>query len=262
MWDAFKQFDTYSLKARIFPALIAGLPTLALLSGVVPWDHFGLSQVTAGTMGVVLLFAFADVARRTGRAVQAKLGSGTTPELWHRNNGEIATGAKDRYRAYVAKQIRLAAPTEEQEQTTPRDADDFYNTAGNWLREHTRDQKKFTILFAENITYGFRRNLLGLKPVALGFNAVVLAVSLAILYWKPGYFEQLPNIEEKLTVVSIAVVLHSAYMLFAVGAASVLEASRTYGRQLILCCETLMKAAPAVPHPPKDKDKGKANGNS
>lgn len=34
--DIFKQFDTYNLKARVFPALIAGLPTLALLFVIVP----------------------------------------------------------------------------------------------------------------------------------------------------------------------------------------------------------------------------------
>ena len=121
---------------------------------------------------------------------------------------------------------------------------DFYNTAGNWLREHTRDQRKFGILFAENITYGFRRNLLGLKTISLLFNILVLSICGVILYFRPPYFIQLPNIDEKLIIVSIAAVLHSVYMLFAVGAASVREASRAYGRQLILSCETLIKTVP------------------
>lgn len=251
MLQAFRQFDTYSLKARVFPALIAGLPVLALLFVVVPWDHFGLSQATAGAMGLILLFAFADIARRSGKTVQAKLGTGTTPELWYRSDTEIPSGAKDRYRVFVAKKIKLDAPTVDDETTKPRQADDFYNSAGNWLREHTRDQRKFALLFAENITYGYRRNLLGLKPVALCFNAAVLAISGSILYFRPAYFSQISYIEEKLTVIVIAAVLHSAFMLLWVNAKSVREASRAYGRQLILCCETLMKPAPAAPRTAK-----------
>lgn len=251
MLKAFRQFDTYSLKARVFPALISGLPVLALLSVVVPWDHFGLSQATAGAMGLILLFAFADIARRTGRTLQAKLGTGTTPGLWYRSDAEIPGGAKDRYRAFVAKKIKLDAPTPDEEANDPRKADDFYNSAGNWLREHTRDQRKFAILFGENITYGYCRNLLGLKPVALCFNVAVLAIGGGILYFKPAYFSQIIYIEEKLTVILIAAVLHSAFLLSWVNAKAVREASRAYGRQLILCCETLMKPAPAAPRAPK-----------
>lgn len=245
MIEFFKQFDTYSLKARVFPALIAGLPTLALLFVLVPWDHVGLSHVTAGTVSVILLFAFADVARRTGKHVQARLGTGSTPELWHRNNTEIAAAAKDRYRTYIAKQIKIPAPTEVEEKDEPQRANDFYNTAANWIREHTRDHRKFSILFSENITYGFRRNLLGLKWIALIFNALVLLSCGAITFFMPSYFRQLPNINEKLVMVSMAAILHSTYMLCAVNTASVREASRAYGRQLILSCETLIRTVPA-----------------
>lgn len=254
MIDLFKNFDTYSLRARVFPALIAGLPTLALLSILVPWNDIGLSQVTATAMGFVLLFAFADVARRQGKLKEAKLGTGATPELWYRSNTVIAESTKERYRGFIAKQIKRPVPSAQEEETTPQQANDFYNAAGNWLREHTRDQRKFAILFAENITYGFRRNLLGLRPVALVFNAFVLLICLAILYLHPTYFAQLPHIDEKLVVVLVAVVLHSAYMLFAVGAAAVREASRTYGRQLILSCEMLIKptSAPRSPRTTPD----------
>ena len=246
MIGVLKQFDAYSLQARIFPALVAGLPTLALLFVIVPWDHFGLSQAVAGTMGVVLLFAFADVARRTGKAAQARLRTGTTPELWHRDNPEIATGAKDRYRNFMAKQIGLPAPTVDDETTDRPKADDFYDTAGNWLRDRTRDRKAFPILFGENVTYGYRRNLLGLKPIALSFNSIVITAAILILYFRPGYFEALPNIDEKLTIIAVAAVVHSAFMLLAATAASVREASRIYGRELILCCEKLMASGPAA----------------
>ena len=36
-----------------------------------------------------------------------------------------------------------------------------------WLINHTTDHERFQLLFKENISYGFRRNALGLKPLAL-----------------------------------------------------------------------------------------------
>ena len=254
MTDLFKQFDAYSLKARVFPALIAALPTLALLVVLVPWDDLGLPHLTAAATGLVLLFAFADLGRRTGRHVQAKLGTGATPEQWHRGNSDVPEGAKDRYRAFLAKQIGSPEPSVADERSDPQGADDFYLSANGWLRERTRDTRAFAILFGENVTYGFRRNLLGLRPIALVCNAVVGCVCAAILVFKPAYFTALPHMDEKMVAILAAVVLHSAYMLFAVTPGGVRDASRAYGRQLILSCETLMgKPAP--------KAKGKTDGD-
>jgi hypothetical protein len=241
MIDLFKYFDAYSLKARVFPALIAGLPVLALLFVLVPWNHIGLQHLTATVMGFVLLCAFADVGRRAGKHVQAQLGTGATPEQWYRRNPDVSEGAKDRYRAFLAKQLKITAPTADEERTDPSRANDFYLSACAWVREHTRDTCVFSILFAENITYGFRRNLLGLRISALVCNAIVAAISAAILYFRPTYFAALPQIDEKMVMILVAVLLHSAYMLLAVNGAAVREASRAYGRQLILSCEILMK---------------------
>jgi hypothetical protein len=252
-----KQFDTYSLKARTFPALIAGLPTLALLFVIVPWDRLGLSHAIAATMSAVLLFAFADMARHRGKSIQTKLGTGATPEQWHRGNPDVPEGSKDRFRAFIAGQIKQVAPTAGEEQTDPCRANDFYLSAAAWLRDRTRDRRAFSILFVENITYGFRRNLLGLKITALMCNAVVLGLSAALLWFKPAYFSTLAQLEEKLVMVMAPVVLHSAYMVFAVTKNTVRDASRAYGRQLILSCDTLMKTArPAAP-----RKSGKSNGN-
>lgn len=257
MMDLFKHFDVYSLKARVFPALIAGLPTLALLFVIVPWDHLHLSQAIAAAMGFVLLFAFADMARARGKNVQTRLGTGATPEQWHRGNPDVPEGSKDRFRAFLAAQLKQAAPSAEDERSDPRRADDFYLSANAWLRDRTRDTRAFPLLFGENITYGFRRNLLGLKPVALVINLVVLGFCAAVLWFRPPYFAALPDIDEKLVIIIVAVVLHSAYLVFAVGKTAVRDASRAYGRQLILSCDTLMNKSPPVNY----NKNGKSNGD-
>lgn len=241
--EVFNQFDAYSLKARVFPALIAGLPTLTLLFLIVPWDHLDLSHLIAVAMGGVLLFAFADMARHRGRKVQERLGTGETPEQWLRGNPDVPEGSKDRYRDFVADQLNQVAPTVEDETLRPALAKDFYRSANAWLREQTRDHSTYHLLFGENITYGFRRNLLGLKPTALVCNIIVLAVCSGIFYFRPAYFTSLPNIDEKIMMAFAAVILHSAYMIVAVHKSVVREASRAYGRQLILSCESLIRNA-------------------
>ncbi len=254
MLDAFKLFDPYGLRARLFPALIAGLPTLAFLFVLVPWDHLGLSHAIAASMGAVLLFAFADVARRTGKGVEAKLGTRATPELLRHDNDVFDRASKERYKAFLALRIGRPIPTEQDENDDPTRANEFFLSAGNWLREHTRDTKKYKILFDEVITYGFRRNLLGLKPVSIALNIAVIAACLSILHFSWGYFHVIRNIEVKLWIVTVAAVVHSAYMGLAVGSSAVRDASQAYGRQLILSTEsfiTLTGAPPAKPRRPR-----------
>lgn len=241
MIEAFNQFDTYSLKARVFPALIAGFPVIALLFTLVPWDHLDLSHAIAASMGVVLLFALADMARQRGKQVQKKLGSGETTIQWHRGNPDVPEISKDTFRSFIAEQLRQTAPTLEDEQTKPNQANDFYRSAGVWLRDQTRDNKTYSLLFGENVTYGFRRNLLGLKPVAIICNILVMIICLLVVRFQPPYFANQPQLNEKMIIVVAAVTLHSAYMVFAVNKAAVLEASQTYGRQLILSCDSVIR---------------------
>ena len=243
MTELFKQFDAYSLKARVFPALIAGFPVLALLFVLVPWDHLGVSHAIATAMGLVLLFAFSDLARSRGRKVQKKLGSGETLNLWYRENKEISEISKSRFRVYIAGKINQPIPTEEDESFRPEYANDFYRSAGDYIRDRTRDASKFSILLGENITYGFRRNLLGLKPVSLLMNFIVLAICIAMIYWRPVSAIPIVHVDVKMYTVVVAAVLHSLYMLFAVNKGSVYEASKAYGRQLILSCDTVMMSS-------------------
>jgi hypothetical protein len=240
MFDGLKLFDAYGLRAQLFPAVIAGLPTLGLIVALVPWDHIALPHALAAAMSAVLMYAFADLARRTGRKVERKLGTRTTPDLLYRNNMAIEEPLKARYRAFLAKKLGTVPPTEGEERHDPAKANQFYNSAATWLRENTRDTKKFNLLFNELISYGFHRNLLGLKYLSLALNFIVLAVGAAIIYLRPTHFASLNDIDAKLwTVIGVAL-LHSLFMAFGVTRTAVVEASYTYGRQLVLSCEAFI----------------------
>jgi hypothetical protein len=62
---------------------------------------------------------------------------------------------KERMHTILASKVGVTAPTGVQEESNPAAADSFYARAGTWLRENSRDQKKFDILFNENVTYGY-----------------------------------------------------------------------------------------------------------
>ena len=50
---------------------------------------------------------------------------------------------------------------------SPKKADDAYEAAIARLRELTREVEKYPLVFKENVSYGFRRNLWALKPTGI-----------------------------------------------------------------------------------------------
>ncbi len=243
--DAFRLFDAYSLRARLFPAIVAAAPALAALPLLISWKSFGLSNLIA-TLGImVLLFAIADFSRSRGRAIEGKLyamhGGMPSITMFRRNDTTLDAGSKDRYREFLAGQLGVAVPTVNEEKADQDTADAFYGQCGNWLRQNTRDAKKFSILFSENVTYGFRRNLLGVKILALCLNVFIVALC-AIILWRMSWAIDTP-LGNRTTVVLAVAMAHAAYMLLAVNQAAVWDAAKAYGRELIISTEAFLTPA-------------------
>jgi hypothetical protein len=235
-------FDTYVRRARFYPAVIAAAPAFTLAAAIVPWSSLGLPQLIAASASLVLIAVMSHVARRRGREVEPDLirrmgGLPTTAMLRHRD-ASIDEATKAAIHRFIGGEIAADVPTPETEQANPAAADNFYKRCGDWLREKSRDTKKFNIPFEENITYGFRRNLLGLRWPALALDVAVVAVCLATLWWRFSFDVGDPQSQRLLAVIVITV-LQAAYVLLFVNKAGVMEAARTYGRQLLLCAQTL-----------------------
>jgi hypothetical protein len=81
---------------------------------------------------------------------------------WLRHRDPRLDGyTKRRYHDFLASKIPgWAAPTADSEAENPSRADEAYASASRWLRENTRDVKKYPRVADENISYGFRRNSL------------------------------------------------------------------------------------------------------
>jgi hypothetical protein len=242
---AFKLFDAYSLRARLFPALLASASLLVAIGVLVPWHRLSIVHAV-GTVAVpVILFAMADIARRIGKRREPQLykkwgGTPTTAMMRHADTTLDAT-TKAAYVGFVAGKLNATAPTVEQEAASTEATDAFYARCAGWLRENTRDAKKFSILFNENVTYGFRRNLFALKWPALVIDAVIfIAAAGYALYARPDIESDLAL---KLFILIAVSVLHAAYVAFVGTEDSVREAAVTYARQLLLSCVALGPAA-------------------
>jgi hypothetical protein len=104
-------------------------------------------------------------------------------------------------------------PTPEEEAQHPAAADARYRSATKRLIELRRD-RKYRILHSENASYGFRRNLLGLRPIAI---AIVIAMAGFALVARHGAQQPLPD-----SLVTLSADIPSHLPLYAIFAADLL----------------------------------------
>lgn len=176
-----KVTDPYERQARLYPALLAGLPLIVTATVL-----YGSNSVLTATSTVVAscggLYLLANIAREQGRRLEPILyeawgGKPTTQLLRHRDRN-IEGPTKRRYHEFLSRTVSLQFPSETEEVSNPVAADEIYQSAVRWLLNHTRDKTKHKMIFDENIAYGFRRNAYGLKTIGIG---ICLATSIWVL---------------------------------------------------------------------------------
>jgi hypothetical protein len=180
-----KVTDPCDRQARLYPALLCLLPLLALIALLyAPY----VSALTGGlTMAISCggLFLMTNICREMGKRLEERLlrewGGNPTTQLLRHRDGAIDSVTKRRYHAFLAAKINTAFPDADQERTDPAAADEVYQSGARWLLDHTRPDagKQFDLLFRENISYGFRRNALGVKLLAV-------PIAIACILWVPA----------------------------------------------------------------------------
>jgi hypothetical protein len=170
------KFDTYTIKARLIPALLVILPiVLAVLAWfpdeVMSWGTlWGLIGLCGGTS------LLAQIGRDLGRNKEPNLFEawGGKPTNWVLRHQDTTNRVLLAHRHKKLQNLLpdLKIPTLEEEQTDPETADEVYEACTTFLREKTRDQKKFPLVFEELCNYGFRRNLWGMKPLGITASSI------------------------------------------------------------------------------------------
>lgn len=239
-------FDQYTYRARVQPAFVVVLPIgLWAFAWVLDVSvTTGVLVGAGGTGGGVALLA--QMGRDRGRGKQADLwkswGGPPTTQLL-RFRGSANRSRLRRWRAGVERVVGYPLPTEEEEVGDPQAADDEYEAAVHALRVATRDRRKFPLVFAENVNYGFRRNLWGWKAVGLPAAIVgalggwgLFLMSAGIPAGEAWVASVLRSPDEATTVrlvVSILSTLLTAVWVFAISPDWVKVAAEAYAERLL-----------------------------
>ena len=217
--------DLYTFRARIQPALAVALPLGFLMFALLPEHHFfvtaffGLLGAAGGTA------VLAQLGRDRGFRKQDELwdswgGAPTTRLLRHSHipgDPELSESLRQEIEEWWGKPL----PTEEEETSNPESADARYREVTLALQAATRDRSKFELVFAENVNYGFRRNMWGLKlwglPMAVSLALVAWALFVLTVWgrpWPDPWWNVLVN-PDSIAVIRFAVaVANSAFAIF------------------------------------------------
>lgn len=226
MIKALQAFDGYALQARLYPALIAISPIL--ITSLLLWEQQIPKKILPLLGGLGFLFFVANFVRGAGQRLEKKLvrswgGLPTTQRLRHRD--ETNKTLSQRRRRLLRELTGMRFPTAASEGTDPQRADEIYISATRVLIARVRDkQENFPRVHEENIHYGFRRNLLALKPLALITLVATFILDAFVLY------NGAPKTPEM-----IAAGLHGIIALtwiFVVNSDWVFQAGETYAERL------------------------------
>ena len=134
-----------------------------------------------------------------------------------------------------------SAPTAEKEVENPLSTRAAYESAIRWLKEQTRNREDFHLVYKENVAYGFRRNLYGLKEVGLS-----IAVTCAIGNAWTLYAENLANLEISRSEGFFSLILSLSFVAvwaFFVRPSWVREAADSYAKAILAACDRLDSGA-------------------
>lgn len=173
--------DPYEKRARTYPALMVMLPlVIPVVCGFFA-NQKVLLAILSAMVGCGAIYAAGSVARIKGKKVQEKLvkewgGMPTTIMLRYSNN-HLDAETKARYQELAALKLGVSMPTADTEKSDPIGADAIYADVANQLRELTRDTKKYRLLFVENMSYGFHRNMYGVRLLGITTSFLGLAIA-------------------------------------------------------------------------------------
>jgi len=177
--------DTYAWEARVKPALIVLLPVAFACIAWEPRSQDFAEPLIGAAVGAGILLLLANIARSAGQRLQGRLvkdwgGLPSTLMLRHRD-GQIDPLTKARYHQALKELVPNATiPSATDEAAGPDAADQVYEACRSALLAKTRDQKAFRLVFQENMNYGFRRNLVGLR----GLGMLLAGGGVAGCVWK------------------------------------------------------------------------------
>jgi hypothetical protein len=239
--------DAYTFQARRLPVAAVAVPPIVLAgAGIVTTTGLGIAS---GLVLAVIDAIAGQLGRDRGKKLEPALwaswgGSPTLRKFQYR--GGSSTGRVERLHARIGEILGETLPTAEEEETDPEGADDRYEEAAARIRAVTRDKGRFGLLLAENINYGQRRNMLGLRREGVIF-ALLTVLAAGLLLWLAG--GSLSQRAARYGPGAGAGLLALLFWVFVVTPSWVALTAKAYADQFVGAIDILHTAAPAEQGP-------------
>ncbi len=183
-------FDSYTLHARVFPALISALPLFVLwyfisslgeLSGLASYV-LGLNFLGTVTLGIVFLYFYAQVIRTASKFLEERYflkerGFPTTYLMLY-GDPTYSRNYKNYFRARAAKAFGITLPTEEDER---EDLEETKKRLHEITKHVILQLGSGHLVLRHNVWYGFFRNLVGGALFASLFCILNIYIGIVIL---------------------------------------------------------------------------------
>lgn len=243
MSDLLSFFDKYTIKARFLPAAMTILPLLFLSA-----SYLNLNKDIIGNIIVLLIasilviYLLSNLARSLGKKEEERLlnnwGSFPTTQLLRHLDNKIDEVEKLEIHKNILSKFNMRLPNRHEEELDPIQADKLYNVAITKAREFTRQD---TILLNDNIYYGFMRNSLGLKIIALALCILTWIILLILFYTHYPYSEYgwksladfIVQIRLSIWISLVCSLIAPIYWMFFITEKNVEEAAFRYARRLL-----------------------------
>ncbi len=234
--------DAYTFRARLMPVFIMLLPL-----GLAFFAFFPLTSVISALIGLfgtlsvqsLLTLLFSEIGRDLGKKKELGLyerWGGMPTDFILSTQSVLDRTTVERYKTKLRSMLPdVLFPTAEQEASDPKAARDTYRSCTNFMREKTRDTVKYALLFKENVSYGFRRNLWGMKPAGITLALLGLAACVFSLI-------AFPKSEYEMVVAWVCLAIDAillTWWIFRINPTWIRIAGDEYAKQLFAACETL-----------------------
>jgi hypothetical protein len=183
--------DRYILGARVAPVAVVAFSLFLAISAWIPFAQWPVKLLGGSAFLALGAFVLAQLARDAGKAIEGPLwaswgGPPTVRMLRHRDT-TIPPGSKSLlHRHLIELGIVDWLPSEAEEREDTDRADAAYLTCADWLRRKALELKSkapFDVVHSENIWYGYRRNILGIKSYGLTIWFFTLCITATAFFF-------------------------------------------------------------------------------
>jgi hypothetical protein len=193
------QLDKYTIKARLYPSFIVLVPAFIVsiyyITDIEKYYHYFTAIAAIGLFTFLLSQLGRDKGKLNEPSLHIYFGGKPTTQILRHSNNHIDPITKERYHKLLSQKIAdIQIPTAAQENNNINHSDQVYDSCAKFLISKTRDTNKFNLLFKENISYGFRRNLWGMKSWAL---ILIVICFIFHFYFASNYFVDFNTFSKK-----------------------------------------------------------------